>query len=69
MKIVSQKGIAYDVYELQMHNREIRGRLYNPKNVEILGTYSSRQRACEVYSEIACCSWNKESDSYTMPSE
>ena len=48
------------VYHLQ-------GKLYNPKMVVLLGSYETFIRACDVYSEIVCISWNKEANLYVMP--
>ena len=67
MKIVAQSKDTYDVYELELNNKEVRGKLYNPKMVVVLGSYETFKRACDVYSEIVCISWNKEANLYVMP--
>lgn len=70
MKVISQQGEEYEVFELECQGCKLYGQ---PKNIKenkvILGEFSSLKRTIEVMAEMYCLSNEDKNNVYVIPKE
>lgn len=68
MIITAQNGSKYDIIELEMVGKEIKGKPREVKKSKVLlGIYNSNLRTCEVLSEAWCLNMDDDKATYEMP--
>lgn len=69
MKIKSQDGSLYEAYDLTQKKNQIYCECApDRRNHNLLGTYSTNQRATEVFAEMFVANSNKQRE-FVMPAE
>lgn len=68
MEITMQNGDVVNAYNIELSGKTIKCTPNHDKRLRIeCGTYQSRERATEIFSEMTCEGWNNKNPKYIMP--